>query len=374
MATAPTACTSENDVTSRALASLALLALVVGCPDDPRHGLARDVVARVGDRTISRGRMLAELTWSGVARSERETERAALARGLLHKVVESEMLLVGAARDGVVVAPDDVQREVRRSAEGYPPGTFERVLVAEQMTPALFEERVLRRMTIDAYLRKVVSALPPVDEAEIVRRYEETRAQVVRPEQVLARQILVKTEEEAQHIARELKAKRMKFDDAARRFSDAPERDDGGRLGWYAKGELPDVFDLVFALAPGQISDVVASQYGFHIFELLERREQGPESRDAARPEIEADLRREREEREIALLIDRLKDQVPVIIDERALDEVVASLPKAPAITERGPDPAPNTAQLTSPARDGAPPSTTAEPARGTTPPVESTP
>lgn len=217
----------------------------------------------------------------------------------------------------------------------------------------------MRRMTIDAYLRKIVSSHAPIDEAEIAQRYAETRAQVVRPEQVLARQILVKTEEEAQHIARELKAKRMKFDDAARRYSDAPERDDGGRLGWYAKGELPDVFDLVFALAPGQVSDVVASQYGFHIFELLERRDQGPESLDAARPAIEADLRREREEREIAALLERLKNQVPVIIDERALDEVVASLPKAPAITERGPDPAPNTAQLTSPARDGAPSSTT---------------
>lgn len=360
------------DVVGRTPLMLALVLLTSACPDDPREQAMRETVARVGDRFVTRGRMLAELTWSGVARSESKETRRALARELLDRVVESEVFLVAAQRKGITIDVDDVTREVRRAADGYPPGTFERMLIAEQMTPALFEERVRRRMTIDAFLRAELDPGRPIAESDIAARYEARRDDAMRPEQVLARQILVKTEEEAAHILRELRAKRTTFEDAARRFSDAPERDDGGRLGWYARGELPDVFDVAFVLSPGQITDVIASQYGFHIFELLEKREKGIDSLEAATPRIEAELRREREERETAALLTRLKGQIPVLIDERALAEVVESLPKAPSLTERGPDPAPNTAQLASPA--GTLPSTdTPAPApptleKGTTP------
>ena len=64
-----------------------------------------------------------------------------------------------------------------------------------------------------------------------------------------------------------------KFGDLARAHSLSADARLGGDLGWFPKGVMPPEFDKVaFSLQPGQTSDVVTSEYGFHIFKVLDRR------------------------------------------------------------------------------------------------------
>ena len=56
------------------------------------------------------------------------------------------------------------------------------------------------------------------------------------------------------------------FADLARQISDCPSGEDGGDLGQFSKGEMVPEFDKVaFDLAPGAISDVVETAFGFHL-------------------------------------------------------------------------------------------------------------
>jgi parvulin-like peptidyl-prolyl isomerase len=95
-------------------------------------------------------------------------------------------------------------------------------------------------------------------------------------EHVHARHILVATQEEAEAILAQLR-EGADFATLAQTYSlDVSTRDRGGDLGFFPPGLLlaPELEAAAFALAPGQISDVVYSELlGFHIVQALEREE-----------------------------------------------------------------------------------------------------
>lgn len=315
----------------RALLVAAILGACAACPDDPRAAESTKVVARVGDVEIKEGQLLSALAQRGVPRIPDPSSRLVVAQTVVEGLVEEELLVAGARRAGIQVTDDDVEREIRARAEGYPTGMFPRVLVAEQLTIDDLRAKVRRRLLGDAFLHARLATLPPVPEEDVRAVYAAKVAGVVRPPAVRARQILLRTEEEAKHLLGELRAKKTTFEAAAQKFSAGPEAQDGGDLGWFAQGELPKVFDLCFLLQKDQISDVVSSEYGFHIFQVVETRAEGPEPFEAARARIEADLQRERRTKAVADVVAELRRTIPVVVNQDAVARVVARIPAPPA-------------------------------------------
>lgn len=318
-----------------ALALAALLGFGVlgtaGCPADPRDR-KKSQVAKVGAAEISESDLLSTLAQRGTARIADPAARAEVARVILDELITERLMLQAAENAGITVRDDDVDREVRSRADAYPPGTFQRLLVAEQLTLKDFREKVRRRLIQDAFLRARLAQGPGLDESEVRARFEaETKTQGHKVgEQVKARQILVKTSEEASHILEQLRARKIGFEAAAQRFSTAPDAEQGGDLGWFSKGDMPDVFDVCFNLEKGTISDVVISDYGFHIFQIVDRREEHIETFEAARDRIEQEILRERQDEAYQKLLVELREQTPVVIHAEAVARVVSLLPPAP--------------------------------------------
>lgn len=98
-------------------------------------------------------------------------------------------------------------------------------------------------------------------------------------EQVQVRQVLLPTEEEARQAKQAVESGKS-FDDVAREA--AAEK--GGDLGFFGKGQMvPEFEEVAFTLDPGEISDPVQSQFGWHIIEVLERTGEGDQIQVHAR-------------------------------------------------------------------------------------------
>jgi parvulin-like peptidyl-prolyl isomerase len=130
---------------------------------------------------------------------------------------------------------------------------------------------------------------PPVE--EIAREVERRLAEVL-PAQAHVRQILVDSLEEAEN-ARQRLAAGEDFVAVSQELSRAPNSMDGGELGVFFAGSLPEEVDaVVFSLASGDISDPVQGHSGYHVFQVLEMIPAGPPDR----AEVEASVQQERSE------------------------------------------------------------------------------
>ncbi|MCC7108988.1 MAG: peptidylprolyl isomerase [Deltaproteobacteria bacterium] len=316
----------------RTLPLLCLLGVgSVACPADPRDQQKTHVLARVGDAEIKDAALLTALAQRGTARVADPAQRVAVARVVLDDLIDEELLLQAAAKSGIVVRDDEVDRELQARVDGYPPGTFQRLLNAEQLTLAELRAKVKRRLTQDAFLRARLAEATPITDAELQARFDATLKDKKVPEQVRARQILIKTSEEAVHVLDELRTRKIGFEAAAQKYSAAPDAQDGGDLGWFARGDMPDAFDVCFNLEKNTISDVVGSSYGFHIFQVLDHRDERPETLEGARARLEEELVRERQSEQLARLMGELRAATPAKINAEVFDRVLLLLPPAQA-------------------------------------------
>ncbi len=133
---------------------------------------------------------------------------------------------------------------------------------------------------------------PPEPSVEEIEREVERRMAEILPAQAHVRQILVDTLEAAE-TARQRLAAGEDFVAVSQELSRAPNAMDGGELGVFFKGSLPEEVDeVVFSLASGDISDPVQGHSGYHIIQVLEMIPEGPPDR----AEVEASVRQERSE------------------------------------------------------------------------------
>jgi parvulin-like peptidyl-prolyl isomerase len=132
-------------------------------------------------------------------------------------------------------------------------------------------------------------------------------------------QIVTYSEDEAKAL-RERLLKGEPFDELARQYSTAPEAEDGGNVGWISQDVLHESIDEALSSLPvGEMSPVVETPYGYHIFQVDAKRPEGPMSLQEARDEIETMLIRQKQEVLYDNWIIGLKKLYPVRINHELL-------------------------------------------------------
>jgi peptidyl-prolyl cis-trans isomerase C len=302
----------------RTTAALAL-ALLAGCPRPPVDPLPRQPVATVNGVAILAADLRREV-WRAAGPPSRpeDAERLALSRALLEQEIQQAVVLDAARKAGVVVTDDEIASELAGGRAGYRPEDYQAAVHAQKLTPQMLAAQVRDRLMVERHLA-AVSARPRADDAAVEKHYADHPDAFRRPARVRARQVVVRTEEEARNVQGRLN-KGEDFARLAREYSVAPEKDRGGDLGLFPKGVMPKVFDdACFSLEPGQRSEIVQSEYGHHIFQVTEKFPEQVLPLEAVREDIRAELSRRARENAEDAEVARLKAAATVVVNEEAL-------------------------------------------------------
>jgi peptidyl-prolyl cis-trans isomerase D len=161
-----------------------------------------------------------------------------------------------------------------------------------------------------------------ISDDDLKVKYQQDIAQYQVPNRVHAQHILFmtvgKTDAEVDEIKKKAEdvlkqaKKGAKFDELAKKYSEDPgTKDKGGDLGWIVQGQtVPEFEKTAFALQPGSISDLVKTQYGFHIIKVLEKETAHTKPFDEVKDSIRANLLTPRADDEAAKIADQLASAV----------------------------------------------------------------
>jgi peptidyl-prolyl cis-trans isomerase C len=186
---------------------------------------------------------------------------------------------------------------------------------------AYYREKLLMETVLEQVAKTAAT------DAAIKATYDEA-AKAQKPEtEIHAQHILVATEDEAKTVWKRLKGGE-EFATLAKELS-KDTGSEGGDLGWFTKDRMvPEFADAAFKLEVGQVSDPVKSPFGWHIIEILDKRQK-------TFPPF-----------------DQVKDQVTRYVVQKAQAALVADLRKTAKI-ERTEPPEPPKAEKPSPASPG---------------------
>jgi peptidyl-prolyl cis-trans isomerase C len=321
----------QRSMTSPAFTLLPIAAaaalLAPGCRDRKRGPERPDGVAAVNGVTIGFEEFARELAFARRTNAgmlpRTEDEGKAFRRAALDEMIDRMLVFAAAQQAGISVPAEKVDREILRLKAEYHGANFDEALAEGQLSQQELRERTRNRLMVERYFVEEIFSRVAVTDAEVEAYFKDHADELARPEQVRAAQIIVKTPEEARRILGEIRSKGMSFDEAARRYSLSPDAKVGGDLGYFGKGMMPQVFDQAcFALAPGQVSEVVASEYGFHLFKVLDKRPAEKRSLEKARAEVDRILLRKKREEAQKAAVQALRAKAHVKIDEAALAQV----------------------------------------------------
>lgn len=228
--------------------------------------------------------------------------------------------LTNIALEGEIVTEQDVETEFRRRNEkitldyiGVSPSDFRSQVKATsdemreyyEKNTSTFQVREKRDIQLLVVDQEEIAASTPVPESELRQVYQASMDRFRTPERVKARHILLTTTGKSGEEIEKIKAQAddllgqvrggADFAELAKQHSQDPGTAmNGGDLGWVARGQtVPNFENAAFSLELGDISDVVSTEYGFHIIQVHEKEQARLQPFEEVKKKLEDERKRE---------------------------------------------------------------------------------
>ena len=248
-------------------------------------------------------------------------EREELQRSFLVQLIDRELIHGEARRLNIEITEADIDTALQAYRQDYTGAGFETMLQERGMTLQGWREELRESLIMEKLLDEAVYSKVDVTDKEVAAYYEANRKQFDRPAQVRARQIVVADEAKGQEALGLLRQGRP-FAEVAEEYSLSPDAEQGGDLGFFARGEMPPEFDeVVFDLPVKRLSDLVKSEYGYHIFLVEEKRKATRLKKKDVAEEIRAIL--ESQKKEVVYLdwLQEMRARAVISVDWTQLEE-----------------------------------------------------
>jgi parvulin-like peptidyl-prolyl isomerase len=236
---------------------------------------------------------------------------------ILKQLIEDRLIFSEAKKLNIAIEEKEVDSKIdeMRSRVGSE-RELENMLNEQNLTlnelRARYKEKIMIRKLID----QKVGARIIITPLEVKNYYNDNKDSFMQPEEIRLRAILIKPKKEQGGEAGALQLmrglmKRLKegcdFEALAKEYSDDPAAGEGGLMGYVKKGDLmPQIENIVFNLKEGEITGIIQSPLGYHVFKIDEKRIRRMRDLAEVRQDIEEFLYREKASQRLKGWIDSL--------------------------------------------------------------------
>jgi len=239
--------------------------------------------------------------YQGVELAKKMTEAR---NAVINQLIEDKLILSEAKRLNIEVDAREVNARmddvIKRLGSQE---RFESLLAQEGLTrKTLFEhyrEQVMVKRLIDQKVGSNISISP----TEINNYYKQHANEFISPEQVKVNNILIRARkggdankalEQAKEIERRIR-EGCDFAALAKEYSDGPNASEGGSMGFVKRGDLmPDIEAMVFRMKEGEVSGLIKTDLGYHLFKVEEKKEREIRSLAEVRRDVEDAIYKEK--------------------------------------------------------------------------------
>jgi foldase protein PrsA len=243
----------------------------------------------------------------------------------VEQAIGAKLLLNEAARLDLKVPDEMIDKKLQTLVEQS--GGAE-MFAQRLMETGLTEEQLRQNMAegskVDLLIERICEGLSDPTEEEMKRFYDNNKEHYRQPERVAASHILIRpssdndddrvvAESKLEGIAKEVQDGKD-FGELAAQHSECPSgKQNGGSLGWFGRGMMvPEFEEAAFSMAVGDISDIIETQFGFHIIMKTGEDEGGQAGFEEARDKIRDLMRHDRRGKCVAAYVEDLKGKAEI--------------------------------------------------------------
>jgi peptidyl-prolyl cis-trans isomerase C len=283
------------------------------------------VVARVNGKEIRKAELMdgAQMVQMRLAQvGQPVTASADFYHHVLDELIAITLLQQDAKAQGITASDQEVQQAVAARKQNFPSEeAYKKALAQAGVTEEKLREQARDTIAVQKYVQTKLAPQATVPDQAVQAFYEKNKGQMNVPERLHLRHILVMVDPKATPADRE-KAKQKAqdllkrvqggedFAKVATEASDDPSsKGRGGDIGLVAKGQAPPPFEAAaFALKkPNELSPIVESSYGYHIIQLVERKEPSTVPYEQVKGRIEQMLKQQQVQKLFQVRADQLR-------------------------------------------------------------------
>jgi peptidyl-prolyl cis-trans isomerase C len=294
-------------------------------PPKPMPAQLPDVLARVNGQPVTKvdfDRLIKNMeAGRGAIPAERRDE---VLRGALDQLSTYSVLKQEAVSRKFAVSDADVDAQVASMQKKFPTqAEFDKALSARNTSVEQLKSDARIDMAINKMMEAEVANATPATDADAQDFYAKNPDKFQQPESVRASHILLMTKDKDEAAKKAAKTKidellkRAKagedFAALAKANSEDGSASQGGDLGPFPRGRMVPEFDKVaFSLKPGEISDVVTTEFGYHIIKLTEKKEASTVPLDQVKPQVLEFLTNQKKQQRVDSFIDEAKKRAKI--------------------------------------------------------------
>ncbi len=279
----------------------------------------------VGSSNITTDRLKNDIKFmkEGIEMPEQQKEQ--LRDLIIEQCINHYLIMEFGKTNDITLSEKELQDALKDVRKEYTDAAFDEALLRGYVDFDQWKNR-LKEQLLEKKIIKNASINIAITNYEDIKQYYELHQDKFRfPKMIEFRQIVTRTKEDAKKLLKRLH-KGEQLEDLAVKHSSAPEAENGGYVGWVAKGNLNESMGKVlFSIPKNKISSVVKTPYGYHIFEVLSVRPAGLKPLSDAIKEIKAKILLKKREEFTSKWLQNLRNTFEVKINKSIINNLELS-------------------------------------------------